>query len=186
MHQAPFTTEATDGRARTGVLSLAHGDVPTPNFMPVGTRAVVKSLDTADLEDLGADMVLANTYHLMLRPGSDLIDRMGGLHGFTGWKKPMLTDSGGYQVFSLSPKLSEDGAVFKSTYDGSTVVLRPEDSMRVQQELGADVAAQTGQGAGGAAGGRPPPSPGSSISFARVSPCSMMPSIARSKARGLP
>ncbi len=140
MHQAPFTTEATDGMARTGVLSLAHGDVPTPNFMPVGTRAVVKALDTDDLEALGADMLLANTYHLMLRPGSDLIDRMGGLHGFTGWQKPMLTDSGGYQVFSLSPDLSEDGAVFKSTYDGSTVVLRPEDSMRVQQELGADVA----------------------------------------------
>lgn len=140
MHSAPFTIEATDGSARAGTLGLAHGDVPTPAFMPVGTRAVVKALDTADLEALDARMVLANTYHLMLRPGSDLIARRGGLHGFTGWRGPMLTDSGGYQVFSLAPVMSEEGALFASTYDGSKVLLRPEDSMRVQQELGADVA----------------------------------------------
>lgn len=140
MHPAPFSISATDGAARAGALSLAHGDVATPAFMPVGTRGVVKALDAADLEALGASMVLANTYHLMLRPGSDLVARLGGLHGFTGWTGPMLTDSGGYQVFSLEPTITEDGATFRSTYDGSTVELTPESSIRMQQQLGADVA----------------------------------------------
>ena len=140
MHPAPFSVDAVDGRARAGVLTLAHGRVETPTFMPVGTRAVVKALDTEDLERLDARMVLANTYHLMLRPGSGLIDRLGGLHGFTGWQGPMLTDSGGYQVFSLEPSITEEGATFASTYDGSPVHLTPESSMVVQQELGADVA----------------------------------------------
>jgi queuine tRNA-ribosyltransferase len=140
MHDAPFMVESRDGRARAGSLALAHGTVETPTFMPVGTRAVVKALDTEDLERLGAQMVLANTYHLMLRPGSELIAGLGGLHGFTGWQGPMLTDSGGYQVFSLEPTITEEGATFASSYDGSPVELTPESSMAVQQELGADVA----------------------------------------------
>ncbi len=139
MHPAPFTVEATDGAARAGTLELAHGAVPTPTFMPVGTRGVVKALDTTDLEALGASMVLANTYHLMLRPGADVIERLGGLHGFTGWSGPFLTDSGGYQVFSLEPTITESGAEFRSTYDGSTVHIGPESSMAIQQALGADV-----------------------------------------------
>lgn len=140
MHPATFSPIATDGLARAGTITLSHGVVDTPAFMPVGTRGVVKGLDAADLEALGVEMVLANTYHLMLRPGADLIDRMGGLHGFTGWRGPMLTDSGGYQVFSLDPKVSEAGALFTSTYDGSRVMLGPEDAVEVQQLLGADVA----------------------------------------------
>ena len=135
-----FSVAATDGPARAGVLSLARGEVVTPTFMPVGTRASVRALDSHDLEVVGAQVVLANTYHLMLRPGSALIERMGGLPRFMAWDKPMLTDSGGYQIFSLKPKVTEEGVQFKSTYDGSRVLLRPEDAVRVQQELGADVA----------------------------------------------
>ena len=106
--------------ARTGILHTPHGDVPTPAFMPVGTRGVVRSLGTDDLEALGADIVLANTYHLMLRPGADTVAALGGLHGMTGWSGPMLTDSGGYQVFSLDPVVTEEGVRFRSSYDGST------------------------------------------------------------------
>ncbi len=139
-HDATFDVTATSGQARLGRLHLTHGVVETPTFMPVGTRAVVKALDATDLKTVGAQMILSNTYHLMLRPGPETVDAMGGLHGFMGWTGPTLTDSGGYQIFSLDPKIDEEGAQFRSTYDGSTVFLSPEESMRVQQLLGADVA----------------------------------------------
>jgi queuine tRNA-ribosyltransferase len=135
-----WQSSAVDGVARRGVLHTPHGPVDTPAFMPVGTRASVRALDSTDLEELGAQMVLANTYHLMLRPGSDRIERLGGLHEFMSWDGPILTDSGGYQIFSLAPKITEEGARFRSTYDGSEVMLRPEDSVRVQEELGPDIA----------------------------------------------
>ncbi|MCL1597676.1 MAG: tRNA guanosine(34) transglycosylase Tgt [Actinomycetia bacterium] len=135
-----FTTSATDGSARTGVMSTPHGDVETPNFMAVGTRASVKLLDTEDLDRLGAQIVLANTYHLMLRPGEQVVEQLGGLHGFMAWDRPILTDSGGYQVLSLSPKISEDTLVFASSYDGSRIELSPERSIAVQEALGADIA----------------------------------------------
>jgi queuine tRNA-ribosyltransferase len=135
-----FTTTSTDGDARTGVMSTPHGDVATPNFMAVGTRASVKLMDTEDLERLGAQIVLSNTYHLMLRPGDDLVERLGGLHRFMAWEGPILTDSGGYQVLSLEPEISEDALVFSSSYDGSRVELSPERSVAVQEALGADIA----------------------------------------------
>ena len=137
-----WAKRAHDGRARRGRLTTAHGTVETPAFMPVGTRAGVRAVDATDLEALGVQMMLANTYHLMLRPGSDLIARMGGLHGFAGWPHPTLTDSGGYQVFSLAPKVSEDGVAFKSTYDGDAVFLSPEEAVRIQEAIGADIAMQ--------------------------------------------
>ncbi len=140
MTPVSWTPEATDGPARAGTLHTPHGDVPTPVFMPVGTRASVKGLDAADLEEIGTTMVLANTYHLMLRPGTELIQAMGGLHGFMSWSGPVLTDSGGYQVFSLGPRITEEGAVFRSVYDGSEVSLTPEEAVRHQERLGADVA----------------------------------------------
>lgn len=130
----------TDGAARTGVLSTPHGEVRTPAFMPVGTRAAVKAVDTNDLLSVGAEIVLANTYHLMLRPGADLIARMGGLHRFMSWDGPILTDSGGFQIFSLDPEITEQGAVFKSVYDGSRIELTPEDAVSIQERLGPDIA----------------------------------------------
>ncbi len=139
-HAARFTPGALDGGARTGSLELTHGTVQTPTFMPVGTRASVKGLDSADLRAVGAQMVLSNTYHLMLRPGAEIVDGLGGLHGFMAWDGPILTDSGGYQIFSLDPSVDEEGASFRSTYDGSRVHLTPEEAMRVEQLLGADVA----------------------------------------------
>ncbi len=139
-YAARFSTLTRDGSARTGRLELSHGAVNTPTFMPVGTRASVKGLDSADLRAVGSQMILSNTYHLMLRPGAEIVDEMGGLHGFMSWDGPILTDSGGYQIFSLDPRLDEDGAAFRSTYDGSTVHLTPEEAMRVEQLLGADVA----------------------------------------------
>jgi queuine tRNA-ribosyltransferase len=135
-----FELEWSDGPARAGTLSLTRGQVQTPTFMPVGTRASVRALDSADIENVGAQMVLANTYHLMLRPGADLVKTMGGLPRFMAWDKPMLTDSGGYQIFSLKPRVTEEGVDFKSTYDGSKVMLTPEGAVRVQEDLGADVA----------------------------------------------
>jgi queuine tRNA-ribosyltransferase len=135
-----WSETASDGRSRTGLLATPHGDIATPAFMPVGTRGTVKTVDTEDLGRVGAEMVLANTYHLMLRPGANVVSSLGELHGFMAWTGPILTDSGGYQVFSLSPDISEEGVAFRSTYDGSRVELTPEDAVRVQEELGADVA----------------------------------------------
>ena len=131
---------ATDGAARAGVLHTPHGPVLTPGFMPVGTRAAVRGVDVDDLTAVGAEMVLANTYHLMLRPGAGTIERIGGLHSFWGWPGPILTDSGGYQIFSLSPRITEAGAEFRSTYDGSRVSLSPEGAVEIQEALGPDIA----------------------------------------------
>lgn len=139
-HAATWRAEFEDGPARAGVLALTHGEVPTPAFMPVGTRGVVRSLDVHDLRATGAEIVLANTYHLMLRPGAQRVDEMGGLHRFMGWDGPILTDSGGYQILSLDPHISEEGALFKSSYDGSTVHLSPEGAVEVQQLLAPDIA----------------------------------------------
>jgi queuine tRNA-ribosyltransferase len=135
-----WTSVAVDGAARTGWLDTPHGRVRTPAFMPVGTRAAVKAVDTTDLDEVGAEIILANTYHLMLRPGSQLIADLGGLHDFMSWHRPILTDSGGYQVFSLDPVIDEEGAVFRSVYDGSNVRLTPEDAVGVQEQLGPDIA----------------------------------------------
>ena len=129
-----------DGAARAGILHTPHGSFETPGFMPVGTRGTVRSLDSEDLVGVGTQMVLANTYHLMLRPGAQLVSDLGGLHGFMGWDGPILTDSGGYQIFSLEPKITEAGATFRSTYDGAPVELRPEDAVFVQELLGPDIA----------------------------------------------
>ena len=137
-----FTVDARDGRARVGRLLTPHGEVATPVFMPVGTAAAVKAVLHRDLAEIGARILLANTYHLMLRPGDALVASLGGLHGFTGWSGPFLTDSGGYQVFSLAAlrKLDEEGVRFQSHIDGSEHLLSPERSMAVQQNLGADIA----------------------------------------------
>jgi queuine tRNA-ribosyltransferase len=139
MTAARFVAEATDGMARAGHVHTARGAFPTPCFMPVGTRGAVRLLSAQDLEELGARVVLGNTYHLMLRPGAQLIADMGGLHHFTAWQGHLLTDSGGYQVFSLSPAVDDDGVTFRSTYDGSTHRLTPEDAVAVQELLGADI-----------------------------------------------
>jgi queuine tRNA-ribosyltransferase len=133
---------ALSGHARAGTLVTPHGTVDTPAFMPVGTAAAVKAVTGRDLTDAGASIILANTYHLMLRPGDPLIAELGGLHGFTGWTGPWLTDSGGYQVFSLAKlrRLTEEGVRFQSHLDGSAHLLTPERSMEVQMNLGADIA----------------------------------------------
>jgi queuine tRNA-ribosyltransferase len=137
-----FAVEATCGRARAGRLRTPHGEVETPVFMPVGTAGAVKGVTRRDLAELGARMILANTYHLMLRPGDDVVAELGGLHGFTGWNGPFLTDSGGYQVFSLAGlrTLSDEGVRFQSHLDGSSHLLTPERSIEIQMNLGADVA----------------------------------------------
>lgn len=140
MGAVTWTESTTDGAARSGVLHTPHGDVSTPAFMPVGTRAAVKAVDTEDLLEAGAEIILANTYHLMLRPGAELIDKLGGLHGFMSWDGPILTDSGGFQIFSLDPKINEEGAVFASVYDGSRVELTPEQAVMTQESLGPDIA----------------------------------------------
>jgi queuine tRNA-ribosyltransferase len=138
-----FEVLATDPQtgARRGRLHTAHGTVETPAFMPVGTRATVKGLTQQQLEELGAQIVLANTYHLFLRPGHELIRALGGLHSFMSWPHPLLTDSGGFQIFSLSKltRVDENGATFRSPVDGSEQILRPEDSIAVQLALGADI-----------------------------------------------
>ena len=131
--------EATDGAARVGCIRTPRGELPTPLFMPVGTRASVRTLSSIDLEDLGAEIILGNTYHLMLRPGAELIAELGDLHGFSSWSRHLLTDSGGFQVFSLEPKVTDAGATFRSTYDGSIHTLTPESAVEVQQLLGADI-----------------------------------------------
>jgi queuine tRNA-ribosyltransferase len=135
-----FQVEHYDGAARAGVLLTPHGPVPTPAFMPVGTRGTVRALDARDLRETGAQMVLSNTYHLMLRPGAATVARLGGLHGFMAWDGPILTDSGGYQVLSLEPKVDEEGVAFHSTYDGAAVRLTPEGAVAVQELLGPDIA----------------------------------------------
>lgn len=136
-----FRLQATSSKARAGVIRTAHGEIPTPIFMPVGTRASVKTMTQADLEAIEAKIILGNTYHLFLRPGHELIDRLGGLHGFMNWPHPILTDSGGYQVFSLSSinKLSEEGVVFSSHLDGTKHMITPERSLEIQRALGADI-----------------------------------------------
>jgi queuine tRNA-ribosyltransferase len=128
------------GSARRGVLKTPHGSFSTPGFMPVGTRGTVRGLDSVDLERVGAEIILANTYHLMLRPGAAAVGALGELAGFMGWNGPTLTDSGGYQIFSLSPRVAEEGVVFRSTYDGSRIELTPERAVAVQEMLGADIA----------------------------------------------
>ena len=128
-----------DRAARRGWLDTPHGRVETPVFMPVGTRAAVKAVDSDDLKRIDAGIVLANTYHLMLRPGSAAIERMGGLHQFMNWDRPILTDSGGFQVFSLDPLIEEEGVSFQSTLDGDPIQLTPESAVKIQEDLGADI-----------------------------------------------
>jgi queuine tRNA-ribosyltransferase len=137
--RARLDVEATDGAARAGTVRTARGSYPTPAFMPVGTRGAVKALDSRDLEAVGARVVLANTYHLMLRPGAPTVARLGGLHRFTGWAGHTLTDSGGYQVHSLRPSVDDDGVTFTSVYDGNRVRLTPEAAVEAQGLLGADI-----------------------------------------------
>ncbi len=136
-----FELLAHDGAARRGRLQLAHGAVETPVFMPVGTYGTVKSMTPRELDELGAQIMLGNTFHLWLRPGLDVVGRHGGLHRFIGWQRPILTDSGGFQVFSLGPlrKISEEGVRFASPVNGDRLFLTPEESMRIQTVLGADV-----------------------------------------------
>lgn len=135
-----WVESATEGEARTGWLDTPHGRVRTPAFMPVGTRAAVKGVDGDDLTGVGAEIVLANTYHLMLRPGAGIVEEMGGLHDFMNWQRPILTDSGGFQIFSLEPIIEEAGATFRSVYDGSVVTLTPEEAVHIQEQLGSDIA----------------------------------------------
>ena len=137
-----FRVTHRDGAARRGELRTPHGVVQTPAFMPVGTRGAVKAITHRDLESLGAEIILGNTYHLFLRPGADLIARAGGLHRFIGWGRPILTDSGGYQIFSLAAmrKIDEGGATFRSHLDGSLHLLTPELATDIQAQLGSDIA----------------------------------------------
>src|SRR5919198_1291159 len=138
-----FTVTARDGAARAGVLRTAHGEVATPAFMPVGTKATVKTLDPDELRELGATIILGNTYHLHFRPGEDVIAELGGLHSFMGWDGPILTDSGGFQVFSLRDTIAavdDDGVTFRSVYDGSPARFTPESVAEIQAKLGSDIA----------------------------------------------
>jgi queuine tRNA-ribosyltransferase len=138
-----FALAATDGEARAGVIRTAHGDVPTPAFMPVGTKGTVKTVDPDELSAVGTTILLGNTYHLHFRPGDELIGELGGLHRFMGWDGPILTDSGGFQVFSLRDTLLEvddRGVTFRSVYDGSPARLSALDSARIQANLGSDIA----------------------------------------------
>jgi queuine tRNA-ribosyltransferase len=141
MRDFSFELQASDGRARAGVFHTPHGPLATPVFAPVGTQATVKAVTPRDLSKLGATLVLANTYHLMLRPGDELIARQGGLHTFMGWDGPILTDSGGFQIFSLGElrRVDDDGVTFRSHIDGSEHRLTPERAVAVQENLGADV-----------------------------------------------
>ncbi|KUO55708.1 MAG: queuine tRNA-ribosyltransferase [Sphingomonadales bacterium BRH_c42] len=136
-----FSVQATDGKARTGRISMLRGEIRTPAFMPVGTAATVKAMKPEAVRATGADIILGNTYHLMLRPGAERVARLGGLHSFMNWPRPILTDSGGYQVMSLSDlrKLTEEGVEFRSHLDGSKHMLTPERSMEIQRLLGSDI-----------------------------------------------
>jgi len=141
---SPWRAEALDGKARAGVLSTAHGEVQTPTFMAVGTHGSVKALLPYQVKEAGTGIVLANTYHMLVRPGPDIVADLGGLHQMTGWSGPMLTDSGGFQVFSLASrvKTKEDGVTFASHVDGAKISLTPESCMEVQGKLGADIIMQ--------------------------------------------
>jgi len=141
MTRFSFTVHATDGRARTGSIAMQRGTIRTPAFMPVGTAGTVKAMKVEDVAATGADIILGNTYHLMLRPGAERMARLGGLHRFMRWDKPILTDSGGYQVMSLSElrKITEEGVTFASHIDGSRHMLSPERSMEIQRLLGSDI-----------------------------------------------
>src|ERR1700687_2825985 len=136
-----FELVARDGQARRARLTLAHGSVETPAFMPIGTYGAVKAVSPADLAEIGAQIVLSNTFHLWLRPGLEVIEAHGGLHRFMGWHGPILTDSGGYQVFSLGAlrKISEEGVAFQSPVNGDRLFLTPEESMRIQRVLNSDI-----------------------------------------------
>ena len=136
-----FTLEATDGMARAGTLHTPHGSVPTPCFMAVATAGALKGVTVQQAEEFGQGVLLGNTYHLALRPGAELINTLGGLHTFTGWRGPMLTDSGGYQVFSLAKQrtITEEGVRFRNHLDGGQLMLSPEESIRIQRHLGADI-----------------------------------------------
>ena len=140
-HHKTFTLKANDGGARVGTLHTAHGDVPTPAFMPVATQGSVKTLDSTDIDAVGTNILLGNTYHLYLRPGVDLVEEFGGLHGFMVWDGPILTDSGGFQGFSLEHlrRIDEDGILFKSHLDGSMHKFTPEATIQYQERLGADI-----------------------------------------------
>ena len=139
MFPVVFEETARDGRARAGVATTHRGTYQTPCFMPVGTRAAIKYLSARDYAEVGASIVLGNTYHLMLRPGADVVESFGGLGRFAGWEGLTLTDSGGFQVFSLDPKVDDDGVVFASTYDGSKHRFTPEIAVETQEKLGADI-----------------------------------------------
>ena len=136
-----FEILSTDGNARRGILSTLHGDINTPAFMPVGTAATVKGVFTDDILKTGSEIILGNTYHLMLRPTSEVVKKLGGLHKFMNWNKPILTDSGGYQVFSLSElrKLTDNGVEFRSHIDGKKIFMSPEDSIQIQMNLNSDI-----------------------------------------------
>ena len=135
----PFAIDATHGEARAGRLLLPRGEVATPCFMPVGTRGAVRTLDSDDLASLGAGIILGNTYHLMLRPGHEMIARRGGLHNFIGWDGSILTDSGGFQIMSLNAKVSDEGVEFSSVYDGSRLWMTPETAVEAQNAIGSDI-----------------------------------------------
>ena len=141
MFEFEIVKEDKKTRARAGILHTPHGDIETPIFMPVGTRATVKALTPEQVEEAGAQIILANTYHLYLRPGNGLVKKAGGLHSFMNWNKPILTDSGGFQVFSLDGlrKITEEGVEFKSHIDGSLHVFTPENGMQIEEDLGADI-----------------------------------------------
>ena len=136
-----FNVSATSGFARRGELDFPRGKVQTPAFMPVGTNGTVKALEVENLEETGSEIILGNTYHLMLRPGDELVKNLGGLHKFANWDKPILTDSGGFQVWSLGDlaKITEEGVSFQSPYDGKKCFMSPEDSMQIQENLGSDI-----------------------------------------------
>jgi queuine tRNA-ribosyltransferase len=147
MTRFAFSISATDGAARAGTIAMQRGEIRTPAFMPVGTAATVKAMRPDEVRASGADIILGNTYHLMLRPGAERIARLGGLHRFMGWERPILTDSGGYQVMSLAElrKLSEEGVEFRSHIDGAKHMLSPERSIEVQRLLGSDIVMQFDQ-----------------------------------------
>ena len=144
MTRFAFTIAATDGKARTGTIAMRRGEIRTPSFMPVGTAATVKAMKPESVRATGADIILGNTYHLMLRPGAERVAALGGLHGFMNWPRPILTDSGGYQVMSLSDltKVTDEGVAFRSHLDGSRHLLTPERSIEVQRLLGSDIVMQ--------------------------------------------